>query len=177
MMNIKWKQGPIIIVALVLSSCASGPDRSNDPRSGGLFGGIKGLSQGDYDARVSQKENTLSLVKQSNDRIEVKTDSITFEQKEMQKKIAKLRPKLASLNAEISDLSRQITDLSQQKTADPSGLDELRAIVSALEIDMNDLNQEANQSSPHYEQLLAQKKLLEEEYRIAIEVFLSLDGN
>lgn len=172
-----WLQGLIIIIALLLSSCASGPDRSNDPRSGGLFGGIKGLTQGDYDARVSQKEDTLSIVKQSNERIGKETASVISAQRETQKKIAGLRSKLASLNNEINDLSRQIAELKQQGAADPRELEELSKIVSALEIDMNDLNQEANQSSPHYEQLLAQKKQLEQEYQIALEIFLSLDGN
>ena len=34
---------------LLLGGCATDP--SNDPRSGGFFGGVRGLSSGDYDAR------------------------------------------------------------------------------------------------------------------------------
>ncbi|MCB1882139.1 MAG: hypothetical protein KDI54_19145, partial [Gammaproteobacteria bacterium] len=69
-----------------------------------------------------------------------------------------------------------IADLKQKGTINPQELEELRKIVSALEIDMDDLNQRANQPSARYETLLAQKKQLEKEYRAAIDIFLSLDG-
>ena len=34
---------------LILAGCATDP--SNDPHTGGFFGGVRGLSSGDYDAR------------------------------------------------------------------------------------------------------------------------------
>ena len=46
---------------LILAGCATDP--SNDPRSGGFFGGVRGLSSGDSDARqqVLQEQRGESL--------------------------------------------------------------------------------------------------------------------
>lgn len=170
------KLGIFFTFTLLLTSCASSPDRSNDPQSGGFFGGLKGLTLGDYEERVHQKKTTLSIVKLSNERIGNETADITSAQQKTQRKITDLRQKLVSLDSDINDLSRQIADLKQKGTINPQELEELRKIVSALEIDMDDLNQRANQPSARYETLLAQKKQLEKEYRAAIDIFLSLDG-
>lgn len=105
----------IVCLGLALAGCATDP--GNDPHSGGFFGGVRGLTSGDYDARQQQLHgernqslNELRALREENESLEstrrMKADEVAVQRRE-----------LASLKARNQAMARRIDQLARSKSA------------------------------------------------------------
>ena len=109
---------------LILAGCATDP--SNDPHSGGFFGGVRGLSSGDYDARqqVLDEQRGESL-----NQLRALREEGAYLEDERQMKaddVAAQRRQLASLKAKNRALANRINQLKTSKAMTEQQTAELR---------------------------------------------------
>lgn len=106
---------------LLLVGCATDP--SNDPHSGGFFGGVQGLSSGDYDARqqVLQERrgeslNQLRALREEGSSLEEEREMKADDVAAQHRQLASLKARNRALANRISQLkyARNVTD---QQTA------------------------------------------------------------
>jgi len=133
---------------LALAGCAADP--SNDPRSGGFFGGVRGLAggdygglaAGDYDVRQQQLRderdeslNQLRALREEGDYLEATRQMKADE-------VAAQRRQLASLKARNRDMARRIDELQRSKSATEQRTAELRRKQQQLTRDIQQFETE-----------------------------------
>jgi len=94
----------LLAVIVTLASCSS---QSDDPRQGGLMGGLQGIYGGGDDKRIENKNDQLATQQRLNQDLEL--DSIVLT-KEYQLTDAKL----ATENQQMLDLEKQVQLLASQ---------------------------------------------------------------
>lgn len=98
---------------LLLAGCAADP--GNDPRSGGLLGGVRGLSSGDYEIRQQQlreeRDDSLSELRA----LRQEGADLQAERAMKADEIAAQRRQLASLKARNQEMARRIGQLQRSK--------------------------------------------------------------
>jgi len=168
-----------IASAAVLSACAV----SDDPRQGGLFGGLHGLSSGAYDARVRDRQNELDRqqavnqdLKDQSETLESEAELRDYQLTLEQQRVARMERDLSSLESdvnqlkaksdkqktEIAALQRRIKDHKQKLKTQQSALAELdRAGGSSADPDRyRVLVQERDYLAVEYKKLIEYSKNL-----------------
>ncbi len=104
-----------LLSLLILSGCAADP--TNDPHTGGFFGGMRGLAAGDYEVRQQalQGERDESL----NQLRALREEGAALESERQMKaeEVAAQRHQLASLKARNRAIAQQIAQLQRSKSA------------------------------------------------------------
>lgn len=128
----------VVCVAAVMA--VAGCKTSEDPAKGGFFSGLSNMSDGTYDKRAKDKQETLENEQDLNtqkqreyDRAKQQQQAVSAEKTEAQKKAAALDKDIAALKAKVAkakgntaDLQRQINTLEAriaQVKADPVSTD------------------------------------------------------
>jgi septal ring factor EnvC (AmiA/AmiB activator) len=121
----------IALLSILLAGCATSPDLTNDPRGGGFFGGIVGLTRGDYTARKQERADALSSIKRVNQG--VSQDNRALEQTRLSKQdeIRQLKQRVTKLNSDVRSLSAQIASLRQRSASGETS--QLQRRVGALD--------------------------------------------
>jgi capsule polysaccharide export protein KpsE/RkpR len=130
------------VVVTALAGCAT----SDNPREGGLFGGITGVNSGAYDARIRQRQNELGQIQYVQQGLRQKSVALEDEAKQqaselakeqrrmadMEKNLAALQTNLGKLKAksvqqekEITSLQLKIENTRQQLKSEQLALDKL----------------------------------------------------
>lgn len=177
-----WK---MLIFTILLSVSMTACAVSNDPRQGGLFGGLHGLNSGAYDARIRDRQDELNRqqaihqdLKEQSDTLETEVQlrdyKLTMEQQRvtrMEEDISRLESDVNLLKArsdkqkkEIAALQQKIKDLKQKLKAQQSAISELdHAGGSAADAD-------------RYRVLLQERDYLTEEYQKTLEYSKNLSN-
>ncbi len=113
---------------LLLSGCAT----STDPRQGGLFGGIGGLTSGAYEQRVKEREERLQQSQES--QVELSAESARLEQQKREREalVAKERDGLAKLDKDVKGLERKVSQLSGKAGGGDKQVAEAQQRLAAL---------------------------------------------
>jgi chromosome segregation ATPase len=108
----------------VLGGCAADP--TNDPRSGGFFGGVRGLAAGDYDMRQQalqgQRDDSLNQLSA----LQEEGEALETERQMKASEVAAQRRQLAALKARNRELAGRINQLQRSKAATEQRTAELR---------------------------------------------------
>ncbi|HRD66913.1 MAG TPA: hypothetical protein PKY50_12270 [Candidatus Competibacter sp.] len=147
---------------LALAGCAADP--SNDPRSGGFFGGVRGLAAGDYDVRQQQLRderdeslNQLRALREEGDYLEATRQMKADE-------VAAQRRQLASLKARNRDMARRIDELQRSKSATEQRTAELRRKQQQLTRDIQQFETELDRGQLTATQADSKRLSLERQY-------------
>jgi len=135
-----------LVIAIVLSAALTACAVSNDPRQGGLLGGLHGLNSGAYDARVRERQDELNRqqsfnqgLKEQSKTLESEAQLRDYELTLEQQRVAKMESDLSSLESDvnrlkaksekqktyIADLQREIKDQKKKLKTQQSALAEL----------------------------------------------------
>jgi chromosome segregation ATPase len=113
-----------VLSALVVGGCTTDP--TNDPRSGGFFGGVHGLAAGDYDTRQQglqgQRDDSLNQLRA----LREEGASLETERQMKADEVAAQRRQLAALKARNRELAGRINQLQRSKSATEQRTAELR---------------------------------------------------
>ena len=137
-----------------VTACAT----SNDPSSGGFFGGVGGLMSGNYDRAVSDKERQLEDAKDQNIALARSSDRRTAELTATQLEFEKSETRLAALNLDITGLNKQ---LSQANSSSPSNV----AKAADLQSKLSKLDAEVQRESLSMDDAAKQARIAELERR------------
>ncbi len=146
----------------ILAGCATDP--SNDPHSGGFFGGVRGLSSGDYDARqqVLQEQRGESL----NQLRALREEGAYLEEERAMKAedVAAQRRQLAALKAKNRALANRINQLKYTKTMTERQTAELRRRQQQLTGNIQQFETELERGQLTAAQADAKRLSLERQY-------------
>ncbi len=169
-----------ISILLLLAGCAA----STDPHQGGLFGGIRGLSTGEYDRRIQERQAHLAHLQQVQRQLQQQTSGLEAEKKRLTGELENERKRLSSLNRDVARLEKRINALNRNKNVSESRLRDMRARIAALKREIRSLDTDIDalegsglgdtDTDLKRRQLEAQRKALEKEYKALLDLTLQL---
>jgi len=151
-----------ILSLLLLGGCATDP--TNDPRTGGFFGGVHGLAAGDYEVRQQalqgQRDETLNELRA------LREEGTYLEEERWMKaeEVAEQRRQLASLKAKNRVLSKRINELRRSKSATEQQTAKLRRKQQRLARDIQQFETQLEQGQLSIQQAETQRLSLERQY-------------
>lgn len=147
---------------LLLSGCAADP--TNDPHTGGFFGGVRGLAAGDYEVRQQalQGERDESL----NQLRALREEGAALESERQMKadEVAAQRRQLASLKARNQAIARQIAQMQRAKSATEQRTAELRRKQQQLTRNIEQFEIQLDQGQMSAQQAETRRLSLERQY-------------
>ncbi|MBK1646501.1 hypothetical protein CKO25_17985 [Thiocapsa imhoffii] len=156
------------ILIILLAGCSTAPNLDNDPRSGGFFGGLAGVTRGDYKARQAERESALASVRGANMGLQQDNQALEQDRQRKQAEVARLKQQVAQLDDDIGSLSAKVAVLNQHGGS--SQVTQLKQRVSELEHKTSTLKTRAeNADTPA---LVKEKERLEKEYNAALQTYL-----
>jgi len=151
-----------LLSLLLLAGCAADP--SNDPHSGGFFGGMRGLSSGDYELRQQQlreqRDDSLNELRALRD----EGESLEAERQMKADEVAAQRQKLAALKERNRALARQIEQIRRSKSATEQRTAALRQKQQQLDQNIHQFEKELNQGQLTSAQAETKRLSLERQY-------------
>lgn len=113
-----------VLGLLVLTACA--PDPTNDPHTGGFFGGVRGLSSGDYEMRQQQLHGERDQSLDELRALREENESLETTRQMKADEVAAQRRQLASLKARNQEIAKRIDQLQRSKSTTEQRTAELR---------------------------------------------------
>ena len=151
-----------VLSALILSGCTTDP--TNDPRSGGFFGGMHGLAAGDYDARQrflqGQRDDSLNQLRA------LREEGAALENERQMKadEVAAQRRQLSALKARNRELAGRINQLQRSKATTEQRTAELRRKQQQLNRDIEAFETQLEQGQLTAAQANSKRLSLERQY-------------
>ena len=176
------KQHTLILIPIVvfLTACAT----STDPHEGGFLGGVQGLSSGEYDSRINERQARLDRMKQEQAALDNEKKSLTQNKSSLEKKIRQEKQQLAKLKKKNRSLETKIAQLNKDNDISKKEMDALnqrsKQLTQDLQTTSNSLDAlEGNASGgssvdKQRKQLEAQRRELENEYQLLLDMTLEL---
>ena len=169
-----------LLSLLFLVGCAS----STDPHEGGFFGGVQGLSSGEYDKRIEERQNRLDRMRQDKEALDRENKQLTKQDEVLQAKVDKEKHRLNKLNKDTNQLRKRIAELEKEGNVTQKEIDRLNKRMKALQHGIDSTNRsldalEGDNGTPEaIEQRRArlekQRSTLEKEYQLLLDLSLQL---
>lgn len=153
----------IIFFTILLTACCN----TTDPTKGGLCGGIGGLSSGNYDKRIEEREKNLAAINKVLDEEKEKNSALESTKAEKEQQIIMLNNEINRMESDIYNLRREITGTTKNR-------EELLARVRALEMKISALKSKPITESSDLTKLEKEKTKLEEEVEMLRELIHSM---
>lgn len=118
----------IISSLLLLGACVS-----DDPRQGGLIGGIAGLSSGTYDARVAQRQQSLTAVRTMQEGLQIDNARLQQQRNAKLSEIKRTQRQIGALNQEMLSLKQSINSLRRSNKISAQQAQEMQRNATRLE--------------------------------------------
>ena len=146
----------------ILGGCAADP--GNDPRSGGFFGGVRGLAAGDYELRQQylqeQRDDSLHQLRA----LREEGADLEAERQMKAEEVAEQRRRLASLKSRNQALARQIDQMQRSKSATDQRTAELRGRHQRLTREIQTFETQLEKGQFTVEQAESKRLSLERQY-------------
>lgn len=163
-----------LVVVVFISGCASSPNMNNDPRSGGLLGGVTGLMQGDYDARVQQRQNSVDRLNQTKALLSQQSSDLEQQKLSKSKELEAIRNQVDALGKDIEGLSAKIASAKKLSKANELKKQQLLAKKNALQHDLSSIQGEMDNQQLSVKEAEEKKDRLQEEYKKLTKLFNDL---
>nr|NJM03613.1 hypothetical protein [Desulfobacula sp.] len=169
------------ILFMILISCSV----SNDPRNGGLFGGIRGIYGGGYDSRIQQRQEKLAEEQEVNRNLQEKSKNLENEMEMRDSVLNFEQQRTVNLKKDLSLLESNINKLISKSDQQKKEVAALRLKIEKLKKRLSDQRSaiiemdqqggsEANRE--RYRILQQERDRLYEEYRRLFEYFQALSS-
>jgi chromosome segregation ATPase len=147
---------------LILGGCATDP--TNDPRTGGFFGGVRGLAAGDYEVRQQElqgeRDETLNELRA----LREEGAYLEAERQMKAEEVAEQRRQLASLKAKNRALANRINQLRRSKSMTEQQTAELRRKQQQLTRNIQQFETQLEQGQLSVQQAETRQLSLERQY-------------
>ncbi len=167
-------------MVLYLTACAT----TSDPHEGGFMGGVQGLSSGEYDRRIDERQARLDRMKKEQAQLDNESNSLAQDKSSLEKKIQQEKYHITELKKKNQLLKKKIARLNSNNEVDKNDLNKLNKQAAKLTKNINKTNNsldalEGDMSGTasvdrQRAQLEAQRKELEKEYQLLFDMTLDL---
>lgn len=178
----------VLLCVLLLAGCGA----SQDPREGGLFGGISGLGSGAYEERVEEREQRLTRLQQIHKDLDAESRELDIQKTDLREQIEFERAHLAEMQSSTARLEQELSRMTASDAAGEKLINELSSRLKDLqnglykqEQELSALDQlEGTHGHGHVgdemdlrrRQLEEQRRYLQEEYELLLELAMQLSG-
>lgn len=176
--------GRLLTMAVCLATISGCANVSTDPREGGFFGGVSGISGGAYDARLREREERLEQLRKTQTGLEAETGRLEATRAATHKEVEAERERLKKLDADVAVLDKKVEALSAEQGQDDARVRELQSRLDRLK---GDLRQQGSaldalegsglgdsEADLRRMQLEEQRRALQREYELLMQMQLEL---
>ena len=156
----------MLTAAMLLSACQT----TDDPREGGLLGGVSGLSSGAYENRIQEREASLQRLKDIEHELEAQRSDLESRQQHSLSAYQLEQRRVADLSSDTRTLGVQLQTL---KTSHAEQERSRKNLISRLEDLQGKIDYLATQGEANLrlEALENERSMLEEEYRLLLDIY------
>lgn len=156
----------MLAAVLLLGACQT----TDDPREGGLLGGVSGLSSGGYEKRIQEREASLQRLKDIEQELESQRSDLESRQQQSLSAYQLEQGRVADLSSDTRALGAQLQTLKTRHADQELSRNNLIRRLEDLQgkIDQLATQGEANLS---LEALENERSMLEEEYRLLLDIY------
>lgn len=160
-----------VVLIMMAGGCAG--TTSTDPKEGGLIGGMRGISSGEYEERIKQREERLQRLREMQKDLDTEQAALEAEKEAKARKVAEQRRELEELlektEALTIDVEKFQAKLGQQATMQKH----LSSELSQLQEKISNLSAESHKGM-EVDQLEEERASLEKEYRLLLDLYREL---
>lgn len=167
------------LIAL-LSACAT----STNPSEGGFFGGVQGLSSGEYDRRIEDRQQRLDRLRSDKKSLDDEGRQLSKSEKKLKSQVAAEKRKVNQLNKDTEALRKRIALLSKEGKGTQQQIDRITKRLTVLQNGINATNNsldalEGSNTEPEAidkkrMRLQKQRATLQKEYQLLLDLSLHL---
>lgn len=114
----------IVVSAATLTACVS-----DDPRTGGFFGGLRGINSGEYDSRIQRRTEELSRQENINQDLKNESKTLKKEAKAWEAELASEQQRIDDLDDDLATLE---SDVNELKAKSASQKTEIAALIRRI---------------------------------------------
>ncbi len=168
-----------LLLSITLTACAV----SNDPRKGGLFGGLHGLSTGAYDSRIHQRQEELSGQQRLNQDLNEQSQTLQSTAQDRDLALASEQEHMAKMEADLSSLESDIKQLNAKSDKQKSEIailnrkiEDHRLRLKSQQYALAELDRAGGSAADpgRYQMLKRERDRLAEEYRRLVKYLQAL---
>lgn len=164
----------LFAIAGSLSACATGPDLNNDPRSGGLFGGVSGLMRGDYDARTQQRQISVDRLNQAKSLLSQESSLIDQQKTSKAAQLNTIGSEVASLDAEVAGLTTKISTAKRSASISKAKIQDITARKKSLQNELATIQGSIDNQQLTVEEAEVKRDKLRQEYKQLVDLLNNL---
>lgn len=161
------------LVTLFCIILLNGCKTTDNPREGGFFGGIHGVTSGAYNKRLEERQESLDRLQRMRQRLEKNRTALESDKSTKSTQLAQQQQLLDSLMTEIQKLQASVNAYRTSLTEDDQQKRELNLQLGALQEKTEALSS-AGDRGMEMQQLEAERARLEEEYRLLMDLYMNL---
>ncbi len=139
MYNLNMRITTQTLVLVMIVGCASVPDLSNDPRTGGLAGVVSGELRGDYEARVREREARRDRLMALEEQLKEKRRDLEQNKKAQEQILNAEQAKLARLENDAQNLRRTVSELESRTQIIEAQKNTLLSRIYNLEVEIKQI--------------------------------------
>ena len=124
----------MVLLIGVLGGCATG---DQDPRTGGLLGGLSGIGSGAYENRVKEREARLEQLRATQSQLDAEKSQLEQQQSAAYAQLGKDQAEVSAMQSEIAKLEKSSKTLTAQQGVDQQRVAELQRRITDLKGNMN----------------------------------------
>lgn len=151
-----------LLGGLLLSGCAT--DMNNDPKTGGLLGGVRGLNAGDYEARQQHLQERRDGSLQELRSLREQGGELEVQRQMKDEEVRWQRRQLGTLKKKNRSLAEKIGKLRQSKAATEERTMHIERQYALLTQNIDQFEAQLDQGKMSMEQAESRRLVLEEEY-------------
>jgi chromosome segregation ATPase len=152
----------IFVIVTTINGCTTCSTTENDPRSGGFFGGVCGLSSGAYDKRVDEQEKNLQASRVQKQSVESEKRQLHDVQAEKIRQKQALSADVNRISDENDKLSKKLAQIKSKDAATRQKKGDAQKRIQNLNAKITQLKQQSSNSNQDDATVAAQKKKAEE---------------
>jgi len=160
-----------VILIMMAGGCAG--TTSTDPKEGGLIGGIRGISSGEYEERIKQREERLQRLGEMQKDLDTEQAALEAEKEAKARKIAEQRRELEELLEKTEALTIDVEKFQAKLGQQATMRKDLDSKLSQLQEKICDLSADSHKGI-EVEQLEEERASLEKEYRLLLDLYREL---
>lgn len=171
-----WRTGLLLSsLAILVSGCAV----SDDPRTGGLAGGIYGLSSGAYEQRVQDRQQNLAQLHAVQQDLQTEGTQLQAAKRAETQRLASERQRLSALDRDVRNLQTKVRTMKSSNTASGQRAQDLQKRLGELKVKIAATQASLNQPDTRNDdlrrqQLEQQRRELQQEYQQLLDLSLKL---
>ena len=164
----------VLVFVSFLSACASNPNMNNDPRDGGLLGGLEGIWGGDYDARAKQRQESADRLKEIQEITSQEGSTLDQQKSNKAIELSAISNELVALNAEIGGLSLKNSAQKRTSKANESKIQQISIKKKELQREIDKIRNSIDTQQIDVKEAEVRRDKLRQEYKLLVDLLNKL---